>query len=110
MIVSVDPETSHRTNEAIRIALGIIAGENDVTLVLLGPAAKALGPDVEDYVDGEDIVKHVATLQKLGQPFHVERAAIPAGGDWNADGPTVVPITREELPGLIASSDRVLVF
>jgi DsrE/DsrF-like family len=110
VVVAVDPETSHRTNEAIRIALGILAGENDVTLVLLGPAAKVLGPEVEDYVDGEDTLKHVATLKKLGQVFHVERSAIPDHGDWNAGGPEVVPISTEELAALIARSDRVLVF
>ncbi|MGH7267560.1 MAG: DsrE family protein [Candidatus Rokuibacteriota bacterium] len=110
VLVSVDPEGSHRANEAIRIALGIIAGENQVTLVLLGPAAKILDPEVEDYVDGEDTLKHVATLKKLGQPFHVERDAIPDHPGWNADGPQVVPIARPELARLIATSDRVLVF
>jgi hypothetical protein len=113
VVVSVDPELSHRANEAVRIALGILAGENDVTLVLLGPAAKILSPDIEDYVDGEDTLKHVATLKKLGQRFHVERSAIPAttgSGDWNADGPEVIPISTDDLADLMARSDRVLVF
>ena len=110
VIVSADPETSHRANEAVRIALGILAGENDVTLVLLGPAAKILSPEIEDCVDGEDTLKHVATLQKLGQTFHVERSAIPAGDDWNTGGAPVVPIATEDLARLIARSDRVLVF
>ncbi len=110
VIVSVDPETSHRANEAVRIALGIIAGENDVTIALLGPAAKIFSAEIEDYVDGEDTLKHVATLKKLGQSFHVERDAIPDDGDWNAGGPTVVPVTTEKLARLIAESDRVLVF
>jgi hypothetical protein len=110
VLVSVDPETSHRANEAVRIALGILAGENDVTLVLLGPAAKVLGPEIEDYVDGEDTLKHVATLKKLGQKFHVERDAIPLDGDWNAGGPPVIPVSAEDLAALVAKSDRVLVF
>jgi predicted peroxiredoxin len=110
VLVSIDPETSHRANEAVRIALGILAGENDVTLVLLGPAAKVLGPEIEDYVDGEDTLKHVATLKKLGQKFHVEQSAIPPDGDWNAGGPPVIPISTEELAALVAKSDRVLVF
>jgi hypothetical protein len=110
VLVAADPEVSHRANEAVRIALGILAGENDVTLVLLGPAAKVLGPEIEDYVDGEDTVKHVATLKKLGQTFHVERSAIPSAADWNVGGPDVVPLSTEELARLIAKSDRVLVF
>jgi DsrE/DsrF/DsrH-like protein len=114
VIVSADPEASHRANEAVRIALGILAGENDVTLVLLGAAAKILGPEIEDYVDGEDTLRHVATLQKLGQTFHVERSAIPPthgeSDAWNNGGPPVIPISTEELAARIAKSDRVLVF
>jgi hypothetical protein len=110
VVVSADPETSHRANEAVRIALGLRAGENAVTLVLLGPAAKVLSPQVEEYVDGEDTLRHVATLRKLGQVFHVERAAIPAEPDWNAGGPPVVPISRTELAALVARSGRVLAF
>lgn len=114
VVVSADPELSHRANEAVRIALGILAGENDVTLALLGPAAKVLSPEIEDYVDGEDTLKHVATLKKLGQAFHVDRAAIPPAdqrsGAWNVDGPAVVPISTGDLAAMIATSDRVLVF
>jgi hypothetical protein len=50
--VSVDPETSHRANEAVRIALGILAGENEVVIALLGAGAKILDAEVEDYVTG----------------------------------------------------------
>jgi hypothetical protein len=110
VVVSVDPAVSHRANEAVRIALGIIAGENDVTIALLGRAAGILSPEVEDDVDGEDILRHVATLKKLGQAFHVERDAIPSGGDWNAGGPEVIPISREDLAAMVARSDRVLTF
>jgi hypothetical protein len=110
VVIAADPEASHRANEAVRIALGILAGENDVSIVLLGPAAKVLGPEIEEYVDGEDTVKHVATLKKLGQRFHVERDAIPEDGGWNAGGPTVVPVTPDAVARLIAASDRVLVF
>ncbi|HZS33231.1 MAG TPA: DsrE family protein [Methylomirabilota bacterium] len=113
VVVSADPETSHRANEAVRIALGILAGDNPVTIALLGPGAKVLDPAAEDYVDGEDTLKHVATLTRLGQVFHVERAAIPADGGaraWNAGGAPVAPISTEELARLVAESDRVLVF
>jgi predicted peroxiredoxin len=110
IVVSADPEVSHRANEAVRIALGILAGENDVTLVLLGPAAKVLSAEIEDYIDGEDTLKHVATLKKLGQSFHVERSAIPGAADWNVGGPQVVPVGAAELAALVAGSDRVVVF
>jgi sulfur relay (sulfurtransferase) DsrF/TusC family protein len=108
--VSVDPETSHRANEAVRIALGILAGENAVLIALLGAGAKVLDAEVEDYVDGEDLLRHLGTLKKLGQAFHVERSAMRTGADWNPLGLDLVPIDRAELAGLLADSRRTLVF
>jgi DsrE/DsrF-like family len=108
--VSVDPETSHRANEAVRIALGILAGENTVTIALLGAGAKVLDAEVEDYVDGEDLLRHLATLKKLGQTFHVERTAARTDPGWNPLGLEVVPIERTELASLLAGSRRALVF
>src|SRR2546425_10284998 len=108
--VSADPETSHRANEAIRIALGILAGENPVVIALLGAGAKLLDAEVEDYTDGQDIARHVATFRKLGQPFHVERAAIPSGRNWNPAGLEIVPLDGADLARLMAASRRVLVF
>jgi sulfur relay (sulfurtransferase) DsrF/TusC family protein len=110
VVVSVDPESSHRANEAVRIALGILAGENAVTVALLGAGAKVLDADVEDYVDGEDLIRHLATLKKLGQRFHVERDAIRPDGGWNPLAVAVTPIDRADLAGLLAGSRRTLTF
>ena len=104
VVVSVDPETSHRANEAVRIALGILAGENAVTIALLGAGAKVLDADVEDYVDGEDLLRHLGTLKKLGQAFHVERSAMRSDRGWNPLGLELVPIDRAELAGLLAGA------
>jgi hypothetical protein len=110
VVVSVDPEASHRANEAVRIALGILAGENTVTIALLGAGAKVLDADVEDYVDGEDLLRHLGTFKKLGQPFHVERSAMRSAHGWNSLGLDLVPIDRAELATLLAGSRRALVF
>ena len=108
--VSVDPESSHRANEAVRIALGILAGENEVVIALLGAGAKVLDAEVEDYVDGEDLLRHLGTLKKLGQVFHVDRRAMRAGGDWNPLGLELVPTDDAALARLIAGSRRALLF
>jgi sulfur relay (sulfurtransferase) DsrF/TusC family protein len=110
IVVSVDPETSHRANEAVRIALGILAGENAVTIALLGAGAKVLDADVEDYVDGEDLTRHLGTLKKLGQAFHVERSAMRPDSGWNPLGLEVVPMDRTALADLLAGSRRALLF
>jgi hypothetical protein len=110
VLISVDPEASHRANEAVRIALGLVAGENVVRLALRGPAAKILSPAAEACVDGDEIVRHVATLKRLGQTFYVDRGAIPAEQGWNPLGVRVVPIGPAEVARLVAESRRVLVF
>ena len=89
----------------MRIALGIVAGENEVRIVLTGPAVHLLDDDTDDLVDGDDIAKFRAALRKLGVPFHVEGAP-PAAADWNADGHPVVPVTPDEIAALRRRAPR----
>ena len=110
LVISTDPRASHRANEAMRIGLGIVAGENAVTFVLLGPSAHLLDEDTDELVDGDDIARFRANLKELGVPFHVEADAIPAHATWNADAHPVVPVSRDEVAGLVRSARRVLVF
>ncbi len=110
VIVSEDPRTSHRANEAMRIALGIVAGENDVDIVLTGPAVHLLDADTDDLVDGDDVAKYRAALQRLGIPFHIEQSARPNDPDWNAENHTVIPIVAEQIAGLVTKASRFIVF
>jgi hypothetical protein len=110
VVVSVDPETSHRANEAVRIALGLLASENELAIALVGLGAKILSADVEDYVDGEDLVRHLGTFRKLGQPLHVERGAISGDPAWNPTAVTIAPLEPGDLAALATRSRRVLVF
>jgi len=110
VIVSADPEVTHRANEAVRIALGILAGENEVTLALVGPGVKVLGPEVEELVDGEDLARHLAALRKLGQSCHVEEDGTPRPPGWNPQGLAIRPLDGPTLARLVAGSRRTLVF
>ena len=110
VLISVDPRGSHRANEAMRIGLGVVSGENDVTFVLTGPAVHLLDGDTDDLVDGDDIAKFRANLRSLGIPFHVEAGAQPADRDWNADGHPVTEIAPARIAALVRASRRVLVF
>lgn len=110
VIVSEDPRASHRASEAIRIALGVAAGDTEVTLVLTGPAAHLLDADTDDLVDGDDIAKVRGSLTKLGVRFHVTQDAIPAEPDWNADGHAVVAVGPEDLAGFLQRATRFIVF
>ena len=110
VLISEDPRASHRANEAMRIALGIVAGETPVDIVLTGPAVHLLDEDTDDLVDGDDIAKFRGALKKLGVPFKVEEGARPAGPSWNADEHPVAPITPDGIARLVAKATRFLVF
>jgi len=109
VLISTDPRTSHRAFEAMRIGVGIVAGENDVTFVLAGPAAHLLDADTDELVDGDDVAKFRQSLRSLGVPFHVEASAIPAA-DWNEDGHEVIPVTSDQIASLVREARRALVF
>lgn len=110
VLISSDPRNSGRAFEAMRIGVGVVAGENAVTFVLTGPAAHLLDADTDDLVDGDDIAKFRENLKRLGVPFHVETGSIPTAPDWNADGHPVVRVTRDEVSELVRGARRVLVF
>jgi hypothetical protein len=110
VLITVDPRTSHRANEAMRIGLGIAAGENQVTLVLGGPAVHLLDDDTDALVDGDDVARFRANLKALAIPFHVEAGSLPAGGDWNTEGHPVIPVDPPGLAELVRRGRRVLAF
>ena len=110
VLISSYPRRSGRAFEAMRIGVGVVAGENTVTFVLSGPAAHLLDADTDDLVDGDDIAKFRENLQRLGVPFHVEADAVPAETDWNADGHPVVRVTRDDVTELVRRARRLLIF
>jgi hypothetical protein len=109
VLISADPRRSHRAFEAMRIGVGIVAGENTVTFVLVGPASHLLDADTDDLVDGDDIAKFRASLRGLGVPFHVEATAVP-DADWNEEGHAVIPVSADDIAELVRGARRTLVF
>jgi radical SAM superfamily enzyme YgiQ (UPF0313 family) len=110
VVISEDPRVSHRANEAMRIGLGIVAGENEVVFVLRGPAVELLAEDTDELIDGDDIARFRANLKSLSVPFHVEAEAVPTDPSWNPERHPVVSVTRAEIAGLVGRGRRVLVF
>jgi hypothetical protein len=109
VVIAADPRSSHRAFEAMRIGVGVVAGENEVTFVLRGPAVHLLDADTDDLVDGDDIAKFRDNLKRLGVPFHVEAEAIPSDADWNEDGHPVVRVSRAQIAELIRRGRRFIV-
>ena len=110
VLISEDPRVSHRANEAMRIALGVVAGENEVSIVLAGAGVHLLDEDTDELVDGDDIAKVRASLRKLGIPFHVETTSVPPDASWNADAHPVTPIDTEGIAALATRASRFIVF
>jgi hypothetical protein len=110
VVISEDPRVSHRANEAMRIALGVVAGENEVDIVLAGPAVHLLDEETDDLVDGDEIAKYRASLHKLDVPFHVEEAALPSGAGWNVEGHRIIPIGTAGIAARLARATRFIVF
>jgi len=110
VVISADPRETHRANEAMRIGLGIVSGENEVTLVLTGAAVHLLDDDTDALVDGDDIAKFRANLRALGIPFHMEADAVPREADWNRDGHPVVLVTRADIADLLSRGRRFVMF
>jgi hypothetical protein len=94
----------------MRIGLGVVAGENEVVFVLVGAGVHLLDEDTDELVDGDDIAKFRANLKALGVGFHVEKGAVPSDPTWNVDGHSVIPVTRDEIAGLVQRGRRFLVF
>jgi hypothetical protein len=109
MVIYADPEESGLTAEALRMAMGLGTGRRTLRVVLMGPAAKVLTPDVDDLVDGEMIENHLDVFEEWGTPFYVE-----AGAEKEydlADAPLEVkPLDGEGLAGMMAAAHQVMVF
>jgi predicted peroxiredoxin len=107
VVVRDDPRKSHRPVEALRIALGLAAGDHDVTIVLLGDAPLLLTDDVDEIVDVDILEKYLPSFQQLAIPFVI-----------TADGSTVrvqpgfsVRIGNvDEIQRLITTAEHTLVF
>ena len=110
VLITADPRTTGRAFEAMRIGVGIVAGENEVVFVLRGPAVHLLDADTDDLVDGDEVAKFRESLRGLGVPFHVEADAVPRDADWNEAGHPLVRVSRDEIATLIARARRVLAF
>ena len=110
VVIGVDPRRSGRAFEAMRIGVGIVSGENEVTFILRGPAVHLLDADTDDLVDGDDIAKFRENLKRLEVPFHVEETAIPTDPDWNESGHPIVRVSAAEIAALMRAGRRFIVF
>jgi len=107
VVISEDPCMTARPVEALRIALGLCAGDHETTVVLLGPASMLLKEDTEEIINVDVLEKYLPSFKHLSVPFIVE-----SGTPMNAwsDHFSVMTRTPDEIRRLVQSSDRSLIF
>jgi hypothetical protein len=107
VVISEDPRMTARPVEALRIALGLCAGDHLTTVVLLGPASTLLGEDTEDIIDVDVLEKYLPSFQQLGVPFVVATGAPMSA---SPQGFSLTLRTSDEIRQIVRSADRSLIF
>jgi sulfur relay (sulfurtransferase) DsrF/TusC family protein len=69
VVIQEDPRITHRPVEALRIALGLVAGSHNTTVILLGEAVRLLTIDNDDIVDLDILEKYLPSIEQLDIPF-----------------------------------------
>lgn len=107
LVIQEDPRTTHRPVEALRIALGLVAGSHHTTVVLLGEARRLLFDDIDDVIDIDILEKYLPSVQHLQIPFVLQSQT-----DKSLISPdfSVTYKTDSGIRAFIQSVDRTLVF
>lgn len=107
VVIQEDPRKTHRPVEALRIALGLVAGSHHTTVVLLGEAFRLLTDDTEDIIDVDILEKYLPSIMQLKIPFVLKSASDnpEVRGDFQ-----VRYDTDEHIGELVRSVDCTLVF
>ena len=107
VVISEDPRATARPVEALRIALGLCAGDHKLTVVLLGQAPLLLNEDTEEIIDVDILEKYLPSFKHLSIPFVVEQGTVV---NVIAEGFSVTTLPVDEIRHLVRSVDRSLIF
>ena len=108
LIIRTNPLTSAVPVEALRIALGLAAGENPITVILMGPAVSLLAEESDDIIDVEILEKYLPSFEHLQIPFIL---VSPSGSlPELQDGFAVTVGSIKSAHQAMTEADRVLVF
>jgi len=107
VVIREDPRTTHRPVEALRIALGLVAGTHDTTVVLLNDAIRLLSDDLDDVVDMEILEKYLPSIEHLEIPFILQ---LDADRSFVQEQFAVQYQTADDIRRFLTEVDRTLVF
>jgi|SRR5690242_3626464 len=107
VVIAEDPTKTHRPVEALRIALGLCAGDHDTTVVLLSKAPLLLTDETDDVVDVDILEKYRPSFIQLKVPFVIESDSQVG---VHLEEFSVSRKLPSEIRDLLQSVDRTLVF
>lgn len=107
VVISEDPRTTARPVEALRIALGLYAGDHKLTVVLLGQAPLLLKEDTEEVIDVDILETYLPSFKHLSIPFIVEQGT---GVDVGTMDFSVTTLPADEIRRFVRSVDTSLIF
>jgi hypothetical protein len=107
VVISEDPSVTARPVEALRIALGLCAGDHETTVILLGRSPLLLMKDTEAIVDVDILEKYLPSFKHLSVPFIVEPGT--AMDAWSDDFSVTIQ-TSDFIRQFIRTVDRNLIF
>lgn len=107
VVITENPHETPRPVEALRIALGLCAGDHDITVVLLGRAPVLLTDDIDDVVDVDVLEKYRPSFAQLEVPFVIAESS-PIRSIRNEFA--VHHAGSQDIRSLLQTVDRTLVF
>jgi len=109
VLIQSNPFENHQPAEAVRIALGLASGENQVEVILLGKAVSLLFEDPEDFKDGDIVEKFLPSLKDWFKTFYVEKSALDGLQPGDSDYPITV-VSLDDVADRMARADRFIIF
>lgn len=107
VVITEDPRTTPRPVEALRIALGLCAGDHETTVVLLGQAPLLLTDDTDEIEDVDTLEKYRPSFAHLEVPFLIStRSPVQkVRGEFRTR-----VVSDPEIRSHVQSAQRTLVF
>ena len=108
VVIQEDPRKTHRPVEALRIALGLVSGSHNTTVILLGEAVRLLWEERDDIVDVDILETYLPSIADLEVPF-ILPSSIVQRSTIREEFRTQYE-TDETISSFLQSMDRTLVF
>ncbi len=107
VVIQEDPCKTHRPVEALRIALGLVAGSHHTTVILLGDSFRLLTDETDDIIDVDILEKYLPSIIQLQIPFILQskQDRTQLRNDFQ-----VQYDTDEHIADVIRSTDCTLIF